>query len=121
MNDVEKLIEKEMQLLAIEIEARDNATKFAKMMLEREQQRLIELEAPFDEKIAIHEAKIKELVISEAKSFKCEYGKATFTKGYERATWDDKALMGYSVAYPSVLNFRKTTTIEPRVSIKIGE
>jgi hypothetical protein len=40
--------------------------------------------------------------------------------GYERSTWDSKALKGYAVAHPEIAEFCKITVVGPSVSIKVG-
>lgn len=39
--------------------------------------------------------------------------------GYERTSWDGKALKGYAAAHPEIMEFCKVTSIAPSVSIKI--
>ena len=42
------------------------------------------------------------------------------SKGYERASWDGKALKGYAAAHPEISEFCKVTAVGPSVSIKVN-
>ena len=39
--------------------------------------------------------------------------------GYERTSWDGKALKGYAAAHPEIEQFMKVTTVSPSVTIKV--
>lgn len=39
--------------------------------------------------------------------------------GYERTSWDGKALKGYAAAHPEIEQFMKVTTVAPSVTIKV--
>lgn len=64
---------------------------------------------------------IKAEILKNGKSFKCEWGSATYRKGRTTITWNDDALMGYAVDHPEILKFRTVKTGEPSVSLKIGD
>lgn len=88
------------------------------MALEKEMEAIAE---PHELAISEAEARIKNEILVEGKSFKCDFGKATYKKEYERHSWDDKALMGYAAVNPVIEKFRKTTTIPASVSLSVGE
>lgn len=78
-----------------------------------------ELSGPYDIQISELQTKIIEEVKVLEKPFKCQYGKATYRKGYERSSWDTKALMGYAAAHPEIGQFKKITVVEASVSVSI--
>lgn len=57
---------------------------------------------------------IRTAVLAQEASVKASTLHAVFAKG--RTTWDNKALDGYSVAHPEILNFQKIG--QPTVSIR---
>ena len=118
---VESEIETELHQIACINEHIEHETRMKRMSLARLQKEIDAIEAPFREQIEKSENKIKELTLKEARSFKSDYGKVTFTKGHVRTSWDTDKLLGYAVAYPAVLNFKKESVVEPRVSIKINQ
>lgn len=62
---------------------------------------------------------IKDVTLLRATSFKSEHGKVSYRKGYVRASWDDRALLGYAVDHDAILSFRKETEVKPSVSIEV--
>lgn len=44
---------------------------------------------------------------------------AQYTKGYDKVTWNNKALDGYAIAHPEIVTFRKMSVVAPRVKIKV--
>jgi len=71
----------------------------------------------YDEAIEFHTRNIENAVLREGKSFKCDYGKATYRRESERSSWDNKALLGYAAAHPGIEQFRKLTPVKASVSI----
>jgi len=114
-------IESDFQTLYATIASRNEAIRELHdkvMVLEKEIEAIAE---PYEKIITETQEKIKSEVLASGKSFKCNSGKATFKKEYERHSWDDKALMGYAAVHPVVEQFRKTTVIPASVSITIGD
>jgi len=72
---------------------------------------------PYDEAIEFHTKNIENAVLQDAKSFKCDYGKATYRRESERTSWDNKALLGYAAAHPEIEQFRKVTPVKTAVMI----
>lgn len=72
---------------------------------------------PYDEAIEFHTKNIENAVIQDGKSFKCDYGKATYRRESERSSWDNKALLGYAAAHPEIEQFRKVTVVKAAVMI----
>ncbi|MDP2217485.1 MAG: hypothetical protein Q8J68_09385 [Methanolobus sp.] len=89
--------------------------------------RMQELEAkmreimdPYVEKIQAHEENIRNAVLMQEKSYKGDFGKDTFKKGYPRYTWDNKAMEGYVAAgHEELLQFRKKTFVKLSVTIEV--
>jgi hypothetical protein len=79
------------------------------------------LSVPYDTQISELQAKIIEEVKVLEKPFKCQYGKATYRKEYERSSWDTKALTGYAAAHPEIEQFKKITVVEASVSVSVGD
>lgn len=48
----------------------------------------------------------------------CDIGKINIKSGYERTTWDTKELTKAAEHIPTLLEFKKTTTVEKSVSIE---
>jgi hypothetical protein len=96
-----------------------DATWYERQRIEEFTKRHEEKSKPFNDKIAEHEAKIRDIVFVEQSSFKNDYGKVTYTKGHVRVSWDTDKLLGYAVAYPAVLEFKKESKVDPRVNIKV--
>ena len=74
---------------------------------------------PYDETISILKTAIETEVLCNEKSFKCKLGGVTYKREYTRASWDDKALIGYSAAHPEIEQFRKLSTIKASASISV--
>lgn len=96
-----------------------DATWYERQRIEEFTKRLEEKSKQFADKIAEHEAKIRDIVFVEQSSFKNDFGKVTYTKGHTRISWDTDKLLGFAAVYPVVLDFKKESKIEPRVNIKI--
>lgn len=62
--------------------------------------------------------RIKAEILKQGKPFKCMWGEATYRKGYDRISWDSKALSGYAAAHPEIETFKKVTFVEPVVSVR---
>ena len=80
-----------------------------------------EIAKPYIEEIKKHEDNIRESVLNQEKSFKCNFGNATFRKSYERASWDDKKLQGFSLVHPEILECRKVSFVDATVTIKTSD
>lgn len=74
-------------------------------------------EAEYTPRMQEVEGKIKAEILKQEKPFKCMWGVATYKKGYERTTWDSKALGGYAAAHSEIEKFKKVTMVAPVVSI----
>lgn len=74
-------------------------------------------EAEYIPKMQELEKQIKAEIVKQAKPFKCMWGEATYRKGYERTSWDSKALAGYAAAHPEIEKFKKVAKVEPTVGI----
>jgi len=89
--------------------------------IDEEIKKLVEYRAsitqPYEEAINVRLQNIENAVLQDAKSFKCDYGKATYRKESERSSWDNKALLGYSAAHPEIKQFRKVTPVKAAVMI----
>ena len=89
--------------------------------IDEEITRLMELRqkvtGPYEEAIQFHTRNIENAVLLDAKTFKCQYGKATYRRESERSSWDNKALLGYAAAHPEIEQFRKITPVKASVSI----
>ena len=99
--------------------AKNERLKELNAEFEELQERIASIAEPFDDEISRYEAMINDEVMKTASSYKNEHCKATFTKGHTRVSWDTDKLLGYAVAHPAVLEFKKESEIKPRVSIKI--
>jgi len=58
-----------------------------------------------ENKLSAIKAQVKELVIESGKSIKGEFVQAIYSK--PRTTWNSKALEGYAMAHPEILEARK--------------
>ena len=85
--------------------------------IQKLQLQLESMSQPYDEQIECHTKNIEKAVLLNGKSFKCDYGKATYRKESERPSWDNKALLGYAAAHPEIEQFRKVTTVKAGVMI----
>jgi len=74
-------------------------------------------EAEYNPRMQEIEEKIRTEILKQGKPFKCMWGVATYKKGYERASWDSKALAGYAAAHSEIEKFKKVTVVAPTVSI----
>lgn len=84
------------------------------------QEKKAEKEKKYTPKIQELETKIKAEILKMKKSFKCDWGKATFSKGRTAISWNDAALKGYAVEHSDILQFRTEKIGEPSVSLKVG-
>jgi hypothetical protein len=66
------------------------------------------------------EEQIKDEILKHKKSFKCDYGSATFRKSYDRTSWDSKKLDGLAMLLPQILECKTVTKVEAGVSLKVG-
>ena len=80
----------------------------------------MDIAGPSNILILEHTENIQRAILDGGKSFKCPFGKATYRKEYERASWDSKALTGYAAAHPEIEQFKKITIVEASVSISVG-
>jgi len=81
-----------------------------------------EIMDPYVLKIQDLTDKIETSVFENQKSFKCDYGKATYRKEYIRNSWDNKRLEGYAEAgHDEIYQFRKETIVKAGVTVKVGE
>jgi hypothetical protein len=89
--------------------------------IDEEIKKLVEYRAsitqPYEEAIKFHTEDIENSVFRSARSFKCQYGKATYRRESERSSWDTKALLGYAAAHPEIEQFRKVTPVKAAVMI----
>lgn len=84
------------------------------------QEKRAEKEAEYIPKMQEIEGKIKAEMLTRQKSFKCDWGKATYSKGRTTISWNDEALKGYAVTHEDILQFRTEKTGSPSVSLKVG-
>jgi len=98
-------------LLAMYRELHDNSRD----QMERLQAQLNELRLPLIDL----EDRIKATVLEAGESAEHLGVKATYRSGYDRVSYDSKALDGYAAAHPEVLAFRKATQCRPSVSVKV--
>lgn len=72
------------------------------------------LQAQLDDiKVALSAA-----VIAGGETVKTEYGRIEYVKAGERVSWDDRALLGFAVAHPEILQMRSTKETAPTTRIK---
>ena len=78
---------------------------------------------PYDHESEVIVAEIKSLMPVIAHSMQTEHGKVSYRKGYTKVTWDNKALDTVCASREDIkaviLPYRRTTAIEPSVSIDI--
>jgi len=98
-------------LLAMYRELHDNR----RAEIARLKDQLLDLEEPLQE----IENEIKATVLEAGESAEHLGVKATYRSGYDRVSYDSKALDGYAAAHPEVLAFRKATQCRPSVSVKV--
>jgi hypothetical protein len=84
-------------------------------------EKLAEIDAEFDPKVdalsqqkSMLEADIKQEVLSAGRTVKGTYHSFVWSK--PRVSWDTKALDGYALAHPEILQFRKVGN--PSVSVR---
>ena len=46
--------------------------------------------------------------------------KAEMKSGYNRESWDGRALVGFAAVHPEILAFQKVTAVKPTVAIKVS-
>jgi hypothetical protein len=73
-----------------------------------------DIEDPYRSKMA----KIEDIIKANSTGSVTAHGvKVSYRKGYPKVTYDSKALDGYAIANPDVLNFRSETQVKPIFSI----
>jgi len=70
---------------------------------------------PYLDAIKALETEIKAHCLETGEAHPC----ISYRSGYERVSWDSKALVGYAAAHPEIEVFRKVSIVSPSVSIKI--
>jgi phage-related tail protein len=101
-------------------EAREEAIKDIRAQIMALEKQMEEVAEPYESEIATLHEQIQAEVKEAKSSYKCPWGKATYRKEYERASWDDKKLQGFALAFPDILEARKVTTVKASVFISLG-
>jgi phage-related tail protein len=115
----ESPLEAKFHVLKNVYETREDAIKDIRaqiMALEKQMEAIAE---PYESEIQELQEQIQTDVKETKTSYKCPWGKATYRKEYERASWDDKKLQGFALAFPDILEARKVTTVQASVSISM--
>lgn len=102
MNDLQELLERRTQLV---LDLNDAYSAFRQ-----------ELEPQIAEVEMLTE-QIKNAVVFRGESVEYGDGKAQYRSGYQRVSWDTKALEGLALVYPEIWNLRKESTVKPTVAI----
>ena len=78
----------------------------------------IELKPALD-LLAELEMQIKEHVRETGETIDIDGASITVRPGTVRKTWDNRALEGYAVSHPEILQFLKKSPVAPAVTIKV--
>jgi N-methylhydantoinase B/oxoprolinase/acetone carboxylase alpha subunit len=116
----ESPLETKFHLLRDTIEVRNRAISDIRAQIMALEKQMEEVAEPYESEIATLHEQIQAEVKEAKSSYKCPWGKATYRKEYERASWDDKKLQGFALAFPDILEARKVTTVQASVSISVG-
>ena len=115
LDDLAK-VEAQLDLLAL-----TKTELYDSLLTDDIKQRMAEIDAEYDGKIAAAELNIAQLrheirqgILEHGATVKGEFLMATWNKG--RESWDTKALKGYAAAHPDVLQLKKTGN--PSVTIR---
>lgn len=114
--DLEELF---FQLLATNSEIEDRV-RFIDETIKTLSEKRMELVKDLVSEAVELENTIEKEILKHGKSFKCVHGAATFRKAYERTSWDSKKLEGMALMIPEIEECKKTTIVEPSVSVKVG-
>lgn len=65
------------------------------------------------------EKSIKTHVLETGETAEIDGASVSIRNGYERVSWDGKALAGYAVAHPEIEQFKSVSAVKPTVVIKV--
>lgn len=88
------------------------------LMLERYRDMKAEL-SPAIDRLADMERAIKRHVEQTGETAAIEGASVSIRGGYERVTWDSKALAGYAAAHPEIEQFKSTAAVKPSAVISV--
>lgn len=80
--------------------------------------RTAEIITPLQDDLDHLKSLIADIVIAGGETIRTPFGRIEYVRAGERVSWDDRALLGFAVAHPEILQMRSTKETAPAVRIK---